>query len=223
MAMARAAGERVVVATATKGEHGTEDPISYPPEQLAVIREQETANSLAALDVAEHHWLGHPDGALDQVPVGPAVRQVRRLIEEVQPDTVVTFGPEGMTGHTDHQAVSYWTTSAWLELGRPCRLWYATVTPEFHDMWGDVNAEVGFWFEGANPPSDPSSELAFDVQCDRQLLDRKFAALRAHESQTAVLIRQLGSDRYRRWWSTESFADADRKQQTISSLVAVLV
>ena len=211
MAVARAAGDRVVVATATKGEHGTEDPHRCPPERLAVIREHETANSLAALDVADHHWLGHHDGALHRVPIARAVRQVRRLIEDVEPDTVVTFGPEGMTGHTDHQAVSDWTTRAWLELDRPCRLWYATVTPEFHEDWGEVNAEIGLWFEGATPPSDPSSELAFAVQCDRRLLDLKFSALQAHASQTAGLIRQLGPDRYRRWWATESFADAARK------------
>lgn len=210
MALARAAGERVVVATATKGEVGTDDPAVYPPERLALIRERETANSLAALDVTEHHWLGHLDGTLDEIPAGRPVRQIRRLIEDVQPDTIVTFGPEGMTGHADHQAVSSWTTRAWLELDRPCRLWYATVTPEFHDTWGTVNAEVGFWFEGAIPPCDPVSELAFDVECDHVLLDLKFAALEAHESQTAGYISRLGVDRYRRWWSTESFADAQR-------------
>jgi LmbE family N-acetylglucosaminyl deacetylase len=212
MALARAAGDRVVVATATRGERGTDDPERCPPELLGRIREHETASSLAALDVSEHYWLGHLDGDLDRVPVARAVRQVRRLIEQIQPDTVVTFGPEGMTGHSDHQAVSDWTTSAWLELGQPCRLWYATVTPEFHDRWGEVNQEIGFWFDGATPPSDPSAELAFAVHCDDELLDLKFSALRAHESQTAGLIRRLGPDRYRRWWSTESFADAARKQ-----------
>jgi hypothetical protein len=43
------------------------------------------------------------------------------------------------------------------------------------------------------------------------LLDRKFAALRAHTSQTTGLIPQLGRERYRQWWSTESFVDASRR------------
>src|SRR3954447_7570424 len=211
MATARAGGQRVVVATATKGERGTADPVAYPPERLAAIRERETAASLAALGVVEHRWLGYHDGDLHQVPTDRGVGLVRRLIREVRPDTILTFGPEGMTGHTDHQTISAWTTQAWEELGRPCRLWYATVTPEFHETWGAVNEEVGFWFEGAIPPSDPSSELAFTLECDQHTLDLKVAALRAHTSQTTDLIRVLGDDRYRRWWSTESFADAARR------------
>jgi LmbE family N-acetylglucosaminyl deacetylase len=211
MSMVRTAGNRVVVATATKGEHGTPDPVTFPPERLALIRERETADSLAALDVREHHWLGHCDGALDRVRHAVGVHQVTRLIEEIRPDTIVTFGPDGMTGHTDHQTISSWVTTAWNDTGRRCQLWYATVTPEFHEEWGAVNSAVNFWYEGAIPPSDPASKLSFAVHCDDALLERKYAALQAHTSQTSGLITQLGPDRYRRWWSQESFVDASRR------------
>jgi len=214
MSLVRAAGRRVVVATATKGELGTEDSVAFPPERLAVTRERETAASLAALDVREHRWLGHRDGAVAQVPVAHGIEQVAALINEIRPDTIVTFGPDGMTGHADHQAVSRWVTAAWHNTGRRGRLWYATVTPEFHQEWSSVNAEVGFWFEGAQPPSVPSSELAFAVHCDGELLERKFAALRAHTSQTTGLINHLGPERYRRWWSTESFVHAPRESDS---------
>jgi LmbE family N-acetylglucosaminyl deacetylase len=208
MATARDAGHRVVVATATKGELGTEEPDLFPPERLAGIRERETLASLAALDVREHRWLRHRDGGLDRVATARGVGQVRDLIDEVQPDTIVTFGPDGMTGHADHRAVCRWVTTAWRRSGRPCRLWYATVAPEFHRDWTDVNSAVGFWFSGTTPPCDPSSELAFTVTCDESTLDRKLVALRAHASQTTPLIEQIGHERYRRWWSTESFVDA---------------
>jgi LmbE family N-acetylglucosaminyl deacetylase len=211
MSVVRAAGHRVVVATATKGELGTEDPVALPPERLALIRERETAASLAALDVREHRWLGHRDGTLDQVPVALGISQVAGLIQEIRPDTIVTFGPDGMTGYADHQAVSGWVTAAWNDSGRCGPLWYATITPEFHQEWAAVNSEIGLWFDGASPPSDPSSELAFAVHCDGELLDRKYAALRAHTSQTTGLIKHLGPERYRRWWSTESFVDAARR------------
>jgi LmbE family N-acetylglucosaminyl deacetylase len=211
MSVARAAGHRVVVASATKGELGTDDAVAYPPERLGAIRERETVASLAAVDVSEHRWLGHRDGLLDQVPRADGIEQVAALIEEIQPETIVTFGPDGMTGHTDHQVVSGWVTAAWNDTPRRARLWYATVTPEFHREWAAVNAAIGLWFEGATPPCVPSSELAFAVHCDGELLDRKFAALRAHTSQTTALINHLGSERYRRWWSTESFVDASRQ------------
>ena len=105
MAHAVASGERVVVATATRGELGTPDPDRWPPERLAPLRERELARSLGALGVTEHRWLGHHDGQLPAVRRSTGVGQVADLIDEVRPDTVVTFGPDGMTGHDDPQKV----------------------------------------------------------------------------------------------------------------------
>ncbi len=74
-ASVRRAGGAVVVATATHGEDGTDDPV----------------------DVHEHHCLGHRDGTLSEVPLETGVHQVRALLDAVGSDTVVTFGPVGMT------------------------------------------------------------------------------------------------------------------------------
>src|SRR6478609_11929198 len=51
MAAARDAGQRVVCVTATLGEHGTDDPGSWPPMRMAQVREREWHASLAALGV----------------------------------------------------------------------------------------------------------------------------------------------------------------------------
>ncbi len=212
MAATIAAGQRVVVATATKGEAGTGDPGRWPPELLAAEREAETRASMAAVGVTDHRWLGHRDGSLHLVPPQRGIEQVASLIDEVRPDTIVTFGPDGMTGHTDHRTVSGWVTSAWTAMGRPSRLWYATLTPDFHREWGALNEEMGLWFEGSTPPSDPADELAYALGLDGDLLDRKFAALTAHRSQTGDLIAAVGPQRYRTWWSTEFFVDAGRKR-----------
>jgi LmbE family N-acetylglucosaminyl deacetylase len=211
MSLARAEGNRVVVATATRGEHGTQHPDTWPPERLAAMREREMAASLAALDVREHHWLGHRDGSLHQVPTAHGVRQIAELIEEVRPDTIVTFGPDGLTGHTDHQTVSGWVSRAWQQTGRAAQLWHATLTPEFHRRWAAVNASVGLWMPAAVPPSDPLSSLVRAVHCDGELLDRKLVALRAHASQTSHLIADIGVQKYRRWWATEAFVEAGRE------------
>jgi LmbE family N-acetylglucosaminyl deacetylase len=55
-----------------------------------------------------------------------------RLIRELAADTVVTFGPDGVTGHTDYRAVSRWTThQAWAVSGARGRLLQATVSAGF--------------------------------------------------------------------------------------------
>jgi LmbE family N-acetylglucosaminyl deacetylase len=208
MALAVDAGERVVVATATRGERGTPDPERWPPERLAPLREAELAESLELIGVAEHRWLGYHDGELADVRRAEAVMQVAELIHRVRPDTVVTFGPDGMTGHEDHRTVSAWVTGAWHLVGCPGRLWHATLTPAFHRTWGPANERAGLWFEGTRPPVTRRRDLAAHVVCDEALCHRKYAALRAHASQTGGLVEMMGEDTFRRWWSVESFVEA---------------
>jgi LmbE family N-acetylglucosaminyl deacetylase len=209
MAVARRAGQRVVVVTATAGELGTDDPNRWPPDLLARHRATEMAACLAAVGVHEHHWLGYRDGACEEVPDAVAVAAIGTIIDAVQPDTIVTFGPDGMTGHPDHRAVSAWTTAAWWEHRPAARLWYASQLDSFHEQWGDLNARIGV-FGDQVAPRITSEDAACTIRCDGWLLDRKQAALRAHASQVQPLIDLVGDDVYRQWWSTEAFADATR-------------
>ncbi|GAA4699383.1 PIG-L deacetylase family protein [Phytohabitans rumicis] len=207
MAAARDRGHRVAVATATYGERGTPDPRRWPPGRLAAVRRHELVASLAAVDVAEHYWLGFLDGACAQIPEAAGVAAVSRLIDEVRPRTIVTFGPDGMTGHPDHRAVSAWTTAAWRATGTRARLLYATCTPAFHATWGPVNERLGIWMSGHGPVT-AAEDLALLVRLDDEALDRKQVALRAHATQTTPLIDELGEDAFRDWWATEAFAAA---------------
>jgi LmbE family N-acetylglucosaminyl deacetylase len=205
MAAARRRGDRVVVVTATAGERGTSDPGRWPPQRLGQHRERELRASLRLLDVHELHLLGHPDGGCSRLD---DAARVAEIMAEVQPDTIVTFGPDGMTGHPDHRAVSRWTTDAWLAVGRSARLWYATLTPAFHAAWGALNEHVGLWADVDRPPCTEEIDLAHAVHLDGRLLDLKDAALRAHASQTAPLRALVGAERFRGWWRTEAFVDA---------------
>jgi len=208
MAEARASGQRVVVASASYGELGASDPYQWSPDRLASARSHELAASLAAVGVTKHRWLGFRDGACqDHIADGTAA--VMRLIDEVAPDTILTFGPEGMTGHPDHRAISRWTTDAWLSSASPARLLYATMTPQFHETWGELNDRHGIWMSGTGP-STSESDLAVQVRLSGSAMDRKVVALRAHASQTSPLIQAVGLDEFGKWWSTESFVEAKR-------------
>ncbi|MCW2761974.1 MAG: LmbE family protein [Marmoricola sp.] len=208
MATVRQAGGRVVVVTATRGELGTDDPGDCPPERLARRRERELSESLDLVGVREHLWLGHRDGELPSIPRATGVAQIAQVLRRVRPDTVVTFGPDGMTGHSDHRTVSEWVTEAWRSAGCREALWYATLSPEFHERWGSLNDQVGLWFEGTAPPVTPYTDLAAHVHCTDELLTRKHRALQAHSSQTRQLEALVGKEVYREWWAMESFVAA---------------
>lgn len=64
MAAARCRGQRVVCLSATAGEHGTPDPVAWPPARLGLVRRWEAAAAMAVLGVDEHRILGLPDMGL---------------------------------------------------------------------------------------------------------------------------------------------------------------
>ncbi len=190
------AGQRVVCVTATRGEAGG------TAADLARIRTTELEAALDLLGVEEHHWLDYADGGCASVDDDEAAARIRAVVDEVRPDTVVTFGPDGFTGHPDHQAVSRWVDLALV--GRDVRLLHAVARehrpdPELDDDYGV--------FELGRPRVCADDELAVLLPVEGALLDRKVAALLAQESQTAGLVAAVGLPRFRAWVAAEAFAE----------------
>ncbi len=200
-----ARGDRVVIVTATLGDHGTDDPRHWPPARLAARRSHELRRSMAVLGVDEIHVLGFEDG---DCLSGDGTEAISGHIDIIRPDRIVTFGPEGMTGHPDHIAVSRWATDAWRSSASDAELWYATVTPDFHDRWDVVNDRVGFWYPNCERPSTPIDDLSHRIELTGERAHTKLAALRAHRSQTERIERLIGERAMREWWSIESFRAA---------------
>jgi LmbE family N-acetylglucosaminyl deacetylase len=199
MADAVRAGRRVVCMTATRGEAGfaPDDPRSIA--ERSAVREGEMAACLGILGVEEHRWLAYADGTCHEVPLEEAVRRLLEIFDEVQPDTILTFGPEGQTGHVDHVAASRWTTEAFRRSGEgSARLLYATQTPAWNEAVADViDLDQIMMVEGMQPPSTEESGLAVWVQLAGAALDQKVAALRSQASQVEPLYQQIGDELFR--------------------------
>ena len=208
MATAVDAGQRVVAVSATAGDAGGD----------ARRRRAELARALAAVGVVEHLVLGYDDGGCDTVPDGEAVDGLVRLVREIEPDTIVTFGPDGFTGHADHRAVSRWVTATVADnrLARRPRVLHATATPRFVARFGDLNDRFAVFDPGLPALTEPA-DLALHLELAPRALARKLAALEAHRSQTAALIVALGRERLAAWWGSESFAAGDLQELTTSS------
>lgn len=124
-----AAGEHVVVVTATDGAegeiHNYDDPDSLKP-QLPQLREEELAKALEILGVDNHAFLGYRDSGMMGTDAnedercfwradfmeatGKLVTQIRRH----RPEVLVVYDPFGGYGHPDHIQVhrigvaAYW-------------------------------------------------------------------------------------------------------------------
>lgn len=98
-------------------------------DELARIREEELRRSSRILGLEPPIVLEF----VDQELLGPAQERVRARLKEVldllRPDVVVTFGPDGITGHVDHRAVSCFVTEI-LQAGEEhgTRLFYFGLT-----------------------------------------------------------------------------------------------
>jgi LmbE family N-acetylglucosaminyl deacetylase len=196
------AGGRVVCAHATLGERGTDDPARWPPDRLGALRARELQDALAALGVREHETFGYPDGGCDAASGRFAVQRLEELIDEIRPDVVVTFGPDGITGHPDHAAVSRWATAAWRAVGSGTLL-YATSTRSFLRRHRALHARLGLLDDHAH--SVPDRCVAVSVRLSADELDTKRRALAAHASQTVALATAMGEQQYRHWYDVESF------------------
>lgn len=174
-------GTRVALVTATLGEEGsTGDPPICTREELPAVREAELRRAVEILGIDSLDLLGYSDKQLAAAPVEEVRKKLVRLIRLQRPQIVITFDPNGSNAHTDHVAVSRFTSDAvqaaadgrfFPETGAAhCvgRLLWTTPTP----CWELALKE--------RPEEEPGVDFLIDVG---RWWKRKEAALRAHSSQ----------------------------------------
>lgn len=212
MARAIRNGSRVVCVTATRGEGGSVDHERWPPEKMAEVRTAEMERSMAILGVREHVWLDLPDIDMDTALPEEGYERVRDITAEVRPDTILTFGPDGMTDHAAHKDVSRWAAQALREVGKPgSKVHYATVTPEwaeeFLPIWEPFNV-----FRPGTPPITPREELSIEYRLPEDILELKVAAINAHVSQIETILEAVGEEVWWREMSYEAFRLGEEKR-----------
>jgi LmbE family N-acetylglucosaminyl deacetylase len=203
MAMASAAGHRVVLVTATAGECGdVTDGFLAPGETLGERRRKELAEAAGILGVARVEILGYRDsgmigtpenedpGCFWQTPVDEAAARLARILAEERPDVLTVYDEHGNYGHPDHIQVHRVGVRA-AEMARVERVYEATMNrDEFRRLMARA-AELGLG-EADLPDMDdigdqmglPEELLTAAVDVSSHL-DVKRRAMAAHTSQIA--------------------------------------
>ena len=204
MARVVAAGGHVRIVCATRGELGTSDPTESGTERFGRSRILELESSLDVLGVHDVHVLGLPDGGCADADDVTMAAVVADHVTDLGADTVITFGPDGITGHADHAAVSRWTTAA---AHADVELLYATMTNDFAHRHRALHDTIGVFGDlpGGRPRSVARDRVALQVALDHGELIRKRRALHEHGSQTGSLAAVMGEDTYFSWWREECF------------------
>jgi LmbE family N-acetylglucosaminyl deacetylase len=104
-----AEGVAISLVCATKGEAGIP---GLPREETAQLRERELLAATAVLGLSGVRFLGWQDGDLEKADESTVIQQLIAILTEIQPEVVITFGPDGISGHPDHVAIHRLTTAA---------------------------------------------------------------------------------------------------------------
>ena len=127
---------KVFVIIATDGRYGVR--FGNPSgDTLALIRQKETQCACNILGIQPPIFLGFHDGMGLTTGHGEYFKQTGELteklkqkIEELNPDMIITFGPDGDTGHPDHRIIGAITTEIILREGwvKKFKLYYLAWT-----------------------------------------------------------------------------------------------
>ena len=195
-------GVRVQTLTATQGEGGScGDPPLCPPGELPLVREEELRCACRALGIEPPRLLDYRDGTLSRVDRQEGKAHVLAAVRELRPQALITWPPDGLSGHPDHVAVSEWTRLAFeaahaMGVPAPLALYYMAI-PEA------VAAASGF--SGLHTVPDEAVTLAVDVH---PVWEEKLRAIGCHRTQVgeSPILRApeekqslfLGTEHYRR-------------------------
>jgi len=137
-------------------------------------------------------FLRHPDYHLPEVPVERLSGEIERVLLDVRPEVVITFGPDGMTSHHDHIRVGAAATLAFdrarqeAHPGELARLYHAVLARSDVDRFyagvragGHEYGEEGQLFDVTGVPDE---RIAVRVDTT-PVRDRKVEGIRAHRTQ----------------------------------------
>lgn len=100
-------GRETHLVIATDGAKGIRDFAGIPAgAELATARAKEAQCAAARLGVRQLHLLGLPDAGLASFDaLGKLRTALAAIVDSLNPAVIITFGPEGGTGHPDHRLV----------------------------------------------------------------------------------------------------------------------
>lgn len=203
-------GVRVTLVCATNGEAGNPHPSVGAVDNLGSLRVEELKLSCQRLGIDPPVLLGFHDSArgerqrhgdaraLANVDMLEVEAAIRRVIEDVTPQVLLTFDPHGNYYHPDHLAVHRATTAAFFSSGvmgaaAPERLFYATMLRDVFRVLADKSRGRGIT-DGLDPDVFGTAPEMIAVSFDATaFIQRKFLALAAHRSAFGITEEMVSS------------------------------
>jgi LmbE family N-acetylglucosaminyl deacetylase len=188
-------GVDVFLLTATPGDRGRYrdyrfgDPQHPGAPALASIRERELRAAASVLGVRDVALLHYHDQELDRVNPREAIPAIVEHLRRVQPDVIITFGPDGAYGHPDHIAISQLTTAAIVAAADPAisKLYYIAWPASTWAAYQSAFKKLTSTVDGVERQVVPWPDWEITTVLDtRPFCQTVWRAISCHESQMSV-------------------------------------
>ncbi len=189
MAAAVKNGQFVACVTATRGEKGVQDEKRWPAERLGQTRTNELIAAMKILGVAELCWLDYPDGECKSIENERAVSELAECINRYQPNSILTFGSDGLTGHSDHKCMCDWTKMAVTKSGSKATVYNLIQTKEQYQEMRKIDEKFTIYFNIDMPNVCEAGECSICFKLTGECFDLKLKALKAMPSQYEKMFK----------------------------------
>lgn len=162
----------VTLICVTNGDAGLNSTRSQ--KELSKIRRAELRRSAAILGVKDVIFLGYKDGTLSNALYHEIAEKLIEKLQFLQPDTLLTYEPRGVSGHIDHIAVSMITSFIFPKIPSAQTLLYYCISEENRTLHGDyfIYFPQGYRKDEIDRVVDVSS-----------VWEKKVAGMKEHKSQ----------------------------------------
>jgi LmbE family N-acetylglucosaminyl deacetylase len=196
----------VICVTATRGEAGSRDGRPWSSSKMGKVRIKELSRALNKLGIEEHHCLNYGDGCCCDVDQPEACACLENYINEYMPKTILTFGPDGLTGHKDHATVSEWVDVAVGKASNKPDVFHVVVTHnQYNDYLALVDEKIDMFFAIDEPllVDDEACVIHFTLPPEIAALKRQ--SLATMSSQTKPLTDNFDADFIEKAFGLETF------------------
>lgn len=216
-------GVETSLIVATRGERGWfGDQSDYPGEKaLGAMREREIYNASKELGITHIDFLDYLDGDVDQANETEIIAKLVRLLRQIRPHVVITFGPDGLYGHPDHIAISQFTTAAILCAAdqqypyardlpphRVLKLYYRIASEAWFTRYMPIFGDLVMQIDGQERRAYPWTNWTMTTRVDASTYwHYAWRAVLCHQTQIQHpdRLQQLSEHDHRYLWGTQEY------------------
>lgn len=151
-------------------------------KNLSKLRLSELRKSSKILGVSKIHFLNYKDGGLCNSCYHQVATEIENILKTEKPDSLITFEPNGVTGHIDHIALSMITTFVFKKLRNIKKLYYYCIDKKISKL--NKNYFVHF------PEGHTRKEVDYVINTKEEW-NTRVAAMKCHKSQLKDMLSIL--------------------------------